>query len=67
MIFLRIKGHFQRGKSKVLTLQQNDLSQNQRIKGIYILCVLTLQQNDLSQNSGDEWFEDYIGFDFTAK
>ena len=50
MIFLRIEVASRDRISSVLTLQQNDLSQNR--KGVLPTKnpVLTLQQNDLSQN-----------------
>ena len=50
MIFLRILELRLVFKPDVLTLQQNDLSQNQKTIATTLTPVLTLQQNDLSQN-----------------
>ena len=50
MIFLRIKLWNDPITLEVLTLQQNDLSQNFNLGCIFQMKVLTLQQNDLSQN-----------------
>ena len=51
MIFLRIPVRDFSSFFLVLTLQQNDLSQNIRMVRFLSEIVLTLQQNDLSQNA----------------
>ena len=51
----------------VLTLQQNDLSQNGLNEEDIENPVLTLQQNDLSQNKRQDSVLFSFCFDFTAK
>ena len=53
--------------ARVLTLQQNDLSQNQKLEATIVELVLTLQQNDLSQNKIRLLSKEQCRFDFTAK